>query len=181
MSWRHIASHCPVTPMDNSNIDIVPFEKQHWPEVAEIFSQGIATENATFETAVPDLPTFLHRFHPGLLWVGLKRRQVTGWAGLRPFSTKKVYAGVCEVSVYVHADHRGMGIGKTLLHHLVDESEKAGMWTLFASVFPENAASISLHRALGFREIGYRERVGKLNGVWRNTVQFERRSKINGL
>jgi len=116
-----------------------------------------------------------------LRWVALTNNKIVGWAGLLPISARKVYDGVAEVSIYIHPDFAGNGIGKQLMNHLVVESEKAGLWSLYASIFPENIASIRLHTSYGFREIGYRERIAKLDGIWRDTLLFERRSKITGI
>jgi L-amino acid N-acyltransferase YncA len=107
--------------------------------------------------------------------------EVVGRAALSRVSTRKVYSGVAEVSVYVSAESRGLGIGRLLLERLISESEKLAIWTLQASIFPENRASVSLHRALGFREVGTRQHIGKMLGIWRNTVLFERRSEVAGV
>jgi len=106
---------------------------------------------------------------------------VIGWAALTPVSGRCVYAGVAEVSVYVHTGHRGKGVGKKLLEELIRESEKENLWTLQAGIFPENAASLHLHEQFGFRKIGYREKIGKMKNVWRDTVLLERRSKVVGV
>jgi L-amino acid N-acyltransferase YncA len=105
---------------------------------------------------------------------------VLGWAALSPVSSRRVYAGVAEVSIYVADDSRGRGIGRALLEELIRQSEKHGMWTLQAGIFPENVASIRLHKALGFREVGRRERMGQMGDRWRDTVLLERRSRIVG-
>jgi L-amino acid N-acyltransferase YncA len=153
------------------------FEERYWNEVKEIYRQGLEGRNATFETEVPDYFTWIKKFHAHLLWVALEGSQVVGWAGLQPVSARKVYEGVVEVTVYIHNAFAGKGIGTVLMKHLIEESEKNGIWTLFASIFPENTASIRLHISNGFREIGYREKIAQLDGKWRNTVLFERRSK----
>lgn len=162
------------------NIAIRPFHKDDWKYVSAIYGQGLQTRNATFETELPEYENWIRKFHPDLLWVATSDNKVTGWAGLQPVSVRKVYEGVVEVTIYIHKDFGGKGIGSALMAHLVTESEKAGIWTLYASVFPENTASIRLHSSNGFREIGYREKIAKLDGKWRNTVLFERRSKIAG-
>ena len=162
-------------------MEIKPFEEANWNDVKEIYRQGLEGRNATFETEVPDFSTWYKKFNPKLLWVAVENNKVLGWAGLQPVSVRKVYEGVVEVTIYVHHSCAGKGIGSTLMHHLIDESEKAGIWTLYASIFPENTASIRLHLRHGFREIGYREKIAQLDGKWRNTVLFERRSKKVGV
>ena len=163
------------------SLSIRSFAKDDWDAVAEIYRQGLETKNATFETYVPDYETWIKKFPEDLFWVAVINGEVIGWAGLQPISFRKAYEGVVEVTIYVHSKHSGKGIGKALMVHLVKESEKAGIWTLFASIFPENTASIRLHQSAGFREIGYREKIARLDGKWRNTVLFERRSKIVGV
>lgn len=158
-------------------LNIIAFEQKHWSEVREIYRQALDGRNATFETEVPDYSAWIQKFHPHLLWVALEGYQVIGWAGLQPVSTRKAYDGVVEVTIYVHNAFAGKGIGTALMKHLIEESEKNGIWTLYASIFPENTASIRLHVSNGFREIGYREKIAQLDGKWRNTVLFERRSK----
>jgi phosphinothricin acetyltransferase len=158
-------------------INITAFEEKYWNEVKDIYRQGLEGRNATFETEVPDYSTWIKKFHSHLLWVATEGKQVIGWAGLQPVSARKVYEGVVEVTIYVHNAFSGKGIGTLLMKHLISESEQAGIWTLYASIFPENIASIRLHVSNGFREIGYREKIAQLNGKWRNTVLFERRSK----
>jgi L-amino acid N-acyltransferase YncA len=157
------------------------FENPDWHRVSEIYRQGLETRNATFETEVPTFDVWQRKFHRHLLWVAEKNDMIAGWAGLQPVSPRKVYEGVVEVTIYIDLAHTGKGIGKALMEHLIRESEKAEIWTLYASIFPENVASINLHRSSGFREIGYREKIGQLDGVWRNTMLFERRSKITGV
>lgn len=157
------------------------FEARDWNAVREIYEQGLLTRNATFETQVPDYDTWTKKFHPHLLWVATDNEQVIGWAGLQPVSPRKVYEGVVEVTIYIHNAFAGKGVGTLLMKHLIEQSERAGVWTLYASIFPENTASIRLHINNGFREIGYREKIGQLDGKWRNTVLFERRSKKVGI
>ena len=160
---------------------IRPFMKDDWNAVSNIYDQGLRTRNATFETHLPDYETWIKKFHTHLLWVAIDNDQVAGWAGLQPISPRKVYEGVVEVTIYIDLKHSGKGIGTSLMKHLITESEKAGIWTLYSSIFPENTASIRLHKSADFREIGYREKIGQLDGKWRNTVLFERRSKIIGV
>jgi len=153
---------------------------EDWELVRFIYLAGIATGQATFETAAP---TWKHWNNAHLLaprLVATANEMIVGWAALSRISQRPVYAGVAEVSVYVDGEWHGHGIGARLLATLVKESETSGIWTLQASIFPENAASISLHNACGFREVGTRQRIGKMKGVWRDTVLFERRSKLVG-
>jgi len=164
----------------NKEITLKPFHREHWEEVSEIYRLGIATGNATFETTVPNLDTWTKKFHKHLLWVAVIEGAVVGWAGLQPVSAREVYQGVAEVTIYVHPDHGGKGVGKFLMTNLVEQSEAAGIWMLYASIFPENEPSIKLHVFAGFREVGYRERIAQMNGKWRNTVLYERRSKLVG-
>lgn len=154
------------------SMSIRAFTLEDWDAVAEIYRQGLETKNATFETTVPDYNAWIRKFHAHLVWVAVINNKVVGWAGLQPVSVRKVYEGIAEVTIYVHSEFGGKGIGKALMGHLVNESENAGIWTLYASIFPENAVSIHLHKAAGFREIGYRERIAQLDGVWRNTILF---------
>lgn len=163
------------------SIQIRSFDSSDWDVVANIYKQGLQTRNATFETQVPDCKTWINKFHPHLLYVAELKNQVVGWAGLQPVSARKVYEGVVEVTIYIHNSFAGKGIGTDLMKHLIAESEKAGIWTLYASIFPENTASIRLHLKNGFREIGYREKIAQLEGKWRDTVLFERRSKTVGV
>ena len=151
-----------------------------WLEVKRIYLEGIATGHATFETEAPSWERWndTHFGHARL--VARAGDVVKGWAALSPVSSRSVYAGVAETSVYVASDSRGQGIGRALLEALIQASESNGIWTLQAAIFPENSGSIELHKALGFREVGRRERIGKLNGVWRDTLLFERRSGIVG-
>ena len=148
-----------------------------WEAVAAIYEDGIRARTATFETAVPDWTHWdgAHLAEPRL--VAEEDGAVLGWAALSPTSTRPVYAGVAEVSVYVSEDARGRGLGRALLGALVEHSEAAGIWTLQAGVFPENRASLALHRACGFRTVGIRERIGRLEGAWRDVVLLERRSE----
>ena len=155
-------------------------ELADWPAVSNIYDQGIATGYATFETEVPSFETWNNNHLSSCRLIAEREGQVAGWAALSPVSGRCVYGGVGEVSVYVANDCHGLGIGKLLMKHLILESEKAGLWTLQSGIFPENKASIKLHEKVGFREIGYREKVGKLHGSWKDNLIFERRSKIVG-
>ncbi len=155
-------------------------EPTHYSSVKKIYEEGIATGNATFQTEAPGWEEWnnSHLQHSRL--VATEHDEVLGWAALTPVSGRCVYAGVAEISVYVSAKARGKGIGKILLEKLVEESEKHNIWTLQAGIFPENTASLKIHEAVGFRKIGLREKIGKMKGVWRDTVLLERRSTIVG-
>jgi L-amino acid N-acyltransferase YncA len=160
---------------------IEPLTFAQWPGVKLIYEQGIATGHATFQTAAPEWEEWdkSHISSPRLVMMeGIK---VLGWAALTAVSGRCVYAGVGEVSIYVASEAQGRGIGKQLLAQLIRESEQQDFWTLQAGIFPENKASLHIHEQLGFRILGVREKIGKMNGVWRDTVLLERRSKIAGL
>lgn len=159
---------------------IVPMHPEHWPAVEAIYVQGIATKNATFETESPGWDNWNARHHVHSRFVAINDQQVLGWAALSPVSSRNVYAGVAEASIYVAEVAQGKGIGKALLTALVECSEQNGIWTLQASIFPENTASIALHKSCGFREVGYREKIARLAGIWRNTIILERRSRKIG-
>lgn len=152
-----------------------------WPTVSEIYAQGIETGFATFETELPSYNTWNKNHIATCRFVAEKSEKVAAWAALSPVSGRCVYGGIGEVSVYVGKKYRGMGIGKLLMKHLILESEKQGLWTLQAGIFPENKGSIKLHEIVGFRKIGFREKVGKLHGEWKDNLLFERRSKKVGL
>jgi L-amino acid N-acyltransferase YncA len=147
-----------------------------WAEVADVYAAGVATRNATFETAVPSWEEWdaRHLAQPRL--VGEEAGAVVGWAAVSPVSERACYAGVAEDSVYVAPDRHGRGVGRALLEEFVARSEADGIWTLQTSIFPENRASLALHLRCGFRVVGTRERIGKLDGSWRATVLLERRS-----
>lgn len=151
-----------------------------WNKVAEIYQQGIDTGNATFEEAVPSRQNWDAAHLKTCRLIAEIDKEIAGWAALSPVSERCIYSGVAEVSVYVSAHHRGLKAGSKLLEKLIHESEKEDIWTLQAGIFPENKASIKIHKKAGFRQIGYREKIGKMNGSWRDTLLFERRSKIAG-
>ncbi|WP_220458020.1 MULTISPECIES: GNAT family N-acetyltransferase [unclassified Actinotalea] len=158
-----------------------------WPAVAAVYADGIATGEATFETTVPSWEAWdaAHVGQHRLVATGpLDGRDhvVLGWAACSPTSSRCVYAGVLEISVYVAAAARGRGVGSALLDALVRSTEAAGVWTLTAGVFPENAASLALHARHGFRTVGVNERLGRTAaGVWRDVVRLERRSAVVGV
>jgi phosphinothricin acetyltransferase len=151
-----------------------------WQAVRRIYLEGIATGNATFETAAPEWEKWDRSHLPSCRLVAADGDEVVGWAALSPVSTRRVYAGVAEVTVYVATLSRNRGVGKLLLSALINESEAQGIWTLQAGIFPENTASVALHKSLGFREVGVRERLGKLSGVWQDVMLLERRSSTVG-
>lgn len=162
---------------------IKSLESQDWEVVKDVYLEGLATGQATFETEAPSQEEW-DSAHLPFGRIGAypeSEGRLLGWAALSRVSKRKAYAGVAEVSVYVAAAARGQGVGRALLQALILESERNGIWTLQASIFPENQASLKLHESLGFRIVGHRERVSILNGVWRNTVILERRSKLVGV
>jgi len=151
-----------------------------WPAVEAIYVEGIATRNATFETAPPTWEEFDAGRLPDHRLVATEGDEVVGWAALSPTSTRLCYAGVVEHSVYVAEGARGRGVGRALLEALIGSAEAAGLWTIETGIFPENAASLALHERVGFRVVGRRERIGQLDGVWRDTIMLERRSQRVG-
>lgn len=153
---------------------------EHWPGVRAVYLEGVATGHATFETEAPEWGRWDAAHLPFARLVTLEGERVAGFAALGRVSAREVYRGVAEVSVYVGREFRGGGVGRALLSALVEESERGGVWTLQAGIFPENEASLRLHRACGFREVGRRERIGKLQGRWRDTLLLERRSRTVG-
>ena len=162
--------------MDELTINTMVAED--WPAVREIYLQGIRTGNATFETDAPDWDKWNAAHLQSCRLVARVSDKILGWAALTPVSGRCVYAGVGDLSVYVAEDARGKGIGRKLLNALIEASEQAGIWTLQAGISPENVASIELHQRCGFRVVGRREKIGCMNGRWRDTMLLERRSKI---
>ncbi len=161
-------------------VEIRPMLKEDWPSVAQIYAEGIATGFATFETDVPEYEAWDKNHLKHCRLVAERDGSIAGWAALSPVSGRCVYGGVAEVSVYVGKEFHGLGIGKLLMQQLIPESERQGLWTLQSGIFPENTASIKLHEKVGFRKIGYREKVGKLHGAWKDNLMFERRSRTVG-
>ena len=162
-------------------IYIRKLKEKDWESVAKIYKEGIDTGNATFEQQVPTWNVWDKAHLQTCRFVAEVESEIAGWAALTAVSGRCVYSGVAEVSVYIAEKFRGKKIGKQLLESLINESENEGLWTLQAGIFPENIASIKIHEGLGFRKVGYRERIGKMNNVWRNTVLLERRSSIAGV
>jgi L-amino acid N-acyltransferase YncA len=146
-----------------------------WPQVAEIYAAGIATGNATFETEPPDWATWDAAHRPDLRFVAVSPSRVVGWVAAIGVSDRCCYAGVVEHSVYVHPDHHGNGIGRLLVDTLIEAADAVGIWTIQTGIFPENLASVALHQACGFRIVGRRERLGQLNGTWKDVLLMERR------
>jgi phosphinothricin acetyltransferase len=158
-----------------------PMISSDWNSVAAIYKQGIETGNATFEKEIPAWEVWDSAHLKSCRIVATIDRIIVGWAAMSPVSGRCVYGGVAEVSVYVSEQYKDHKIGTRLLEQLVSESEISGLWTLQASIFPENRASIRVHEKMGFRQVGYREKIGKMNGVWRDTILLERRSKVTGI
>lgn len=154
---------------------------EHWEVVKNIYELGIATGVATFETKAPDWETWDKNHLPHSRLVIEYDQRVAGWIALSPVSGRCVYGGVAEISIYIHPACKGLGLGYVLMHELIKESEANGIWTLQAGIFEENKASIRLHEKSGYRKVGYRENLGKLNQHWHNIILFERRSKIVGI
>ena len=160
---------------------IEEMKDEAWEAVQRIYNAGIATKNATFQTEAPEWEAWDQAHRKDCRLIARIDNQVAGWAALSNVSNRCVYAGVAEVSIYIDPAFRGMGVGDQLMKQLITESEKNGLWTLQAGIFPENKASIALHLKNGFKILGIREKIGKLDNVWRDTVLLERRSKVVGI
>ena len=169
-----------------ATLAVAPMEPRHWPHVAQIYRAGVETGHATFEADTPTWESFdaghllKHRL------VAVDDGTVLGWAAVSRVSPREVYAGVVELSLYVAPTARGRGVGRAMLESLIASTEATGIWTIQSSVFPENTASLALHRATGFRELGTRHRIarmthGPLAGHWRDTILLERRSATAGI
>lgn len=163
------------------DLDIRAMQSDDWPAVRNIYSEGIATGNATFETETPEWTKWDQGHLQECRLIVQDGRRILGWGALSPVSTRRVYSGVAEVSVYVSPESRGRGVGKLLLQSLVERSERCGIWTLQAGIFPENIASVALHKSCGFREVGLRRKLGQRGGVWRDVLLLERRSSRVGI
>jgi len=163
-----------------SKLIIETMMDESWEAVKKIYNSGIATKNATFQTEAPEWESWDQSHRKDCRLIARIDNQVTGWAALSNVSNRCVYAGVAEVSIYIDPAFRGMGVGDQLMKQLIKESEKHGIWTLQAGIFPENKASIALHLKNGFRILGTREKIGKMDNIWRDTVMLERRSKVTG-
>lgn len=147
-----------------------------WDDVRRIYALGIATRNATFETEVPSAEALDAKWLRGQRWVIVLDGAVAGWAAMTPVSARACYRGVAETSIYLDTVHADRGLGTTLLRHQVAAALEAGFWTLQTSIFPENHASLAIHRKAGFRDVGRRERIAQLDGAWRDTILLELRA-----
>lgn len=168
--------------MDQANFSIRPMTIDDGKSVLDIFKQGIDFGLATFETEVPTWDAWDREFYNFSRFVVKNTEgKIVGWAAIKPVSKRECFAGVAEVSVYIHQDFQRLGLGKRLLQQLITDSEEHGIWLLQAGIFPQNEGSILLHQNAGFRKVGFREKMGKLNGNWEDVVLLERRSKIVGI
>lgn len=157
------------------------FKQTDHPAVQRIYQQGIDTENATFQLTAKDWDEWNNSMLSHSRIVAVQNDSILGWAALSPISNRTVYSGVAEISDYVEASAQGKGVGQNLLSQLILASENNNIWTLQAGIFPENIASVTLHKNNGFRQLGIREKLGKMNNIWRDVVLMERRSKTVGI
>ena len=162
-------------------ITIRPFVKSDFPSVKDIYQQGIDSGDATFQEQAKDYDDWNESVLSNCRLVAENNRQIIGWAALSSASNRCVYSGIAEVSVYVSSNSQGSGVGNSLLDALIKASEEEGIWTLQAGIFPENKVSIHIHSKHGFKMLGIREKLGQMNGIWRDIVFMERRSKVVGL
>jgi L-amino acid N-acyltransferase YncA len=162
-------------------INIEKMSDDLWEDVKRIYLAGIATKNATFEQQSPDWDRWDKAHRKDCRFIARIDNKITGWAALSNISERCVYSGVAEVSIYVDPDYARQGIGDQLMSSLIKGSESNGIWTLQAGIFPENISSIKLHEKYGFRIIGVREKIGKMDGKWRDVFLLERRSKKTGI
>ena len=159
-------------------MEIRELKEEDWPAVREIFEQGIAGRNATFETEAPSWEAWDRSQLDGQRYVAVEHGRVIGWVAAHAVSSRPCYSGVVEHSVYVEEGFQGRGIGRALLERLFQSTEAAGIWTIQTGVFPENETSLALHVKCGFRVVGTQEKLGRLDGVWRDVVVLERRSEV---
>ncbi len=164
-----------------SEVILRQLDVSDWDDVRRIYAEGIATGNATFETQVPAVETLDAKWLRGHRWVAEIAGSVIGWAAMTAVSPRDCYRGVAETSVYVDARHGGRGVGSALVSLQSRAADDAGIWTLQTSIFPENEASLAIHRAAGFRDVGRRERIAQSGGIWRDTILLERRSLTAGV
>jgi L-amino acid N-acyltransferase YncA len=167
-------------PVEVPAIVTIELRPEHWPEVARIYAEGIATGDATFETEVPSWQEWDSSHLADHRFVALRDGRTSGWVAAGAVSDRCVYGGVVESSVYVAAAARGQGVGLLLLEQLIASTEAAGIWTIQTGIFPENTASLRLHERAGFELVGRRKRIGKHAGVWRDVLLLERRSDTVG-
>lgn len=165
---------------NGGSVNIREFDEKDYPAVQDIYQQGIDTGNATFQEKAKNWEEWNSSMLTNCRIVATDGNKILGWAALSPVSSRDVYSGVAEVSVYVADQAQGKGIGQKLLSQLISESENNNIWMLQASIFPENVRSLTLHEKNGFRQLGVRDRLGKMKGIWRNVVLMERRSKVAG-
>jgi L-amino acid N-acyltransferase YncA len=163
------------------DVEIRNMTAADWESVRQIYLEGLATGQATFETEAPAWEIWDTGHLRFARLAAVSGDEIKGWAALSQISGRCVYGGVAEVSVYVGENYRGQGVGRALLERLIEASEENGMWTLQAGIFPENEPSIALHEACGFRKVGVRERIGRMGGRWRDTMLLERRSTTVGI
>ena len=164
-----------------ASMSLVEISEENYPEVARIYGEGLQTGTATFETTIPNWEKWDAGHLPFGRIIAVEDNNYLGWAALSPVSSRCVYGGVAEVSVYVAETARGKGAGAFLLKNLIEISEANNIWTLQSGIFRDNVASHKLHIKCGFREVGYKEKVGQLHGVWKDNVLLERRSKVVGI
>lgn len=162
-------------------MEITAIVKEHYPNISSMYSEGIETGHATFETTAPEWEDWDKGKLKHSRFAAVVDGTIVGWAALSAVSDRCVYGGVAEVSIYVSNAHKGKGVGKALMARLIEESEANGIWTLQSGMFPENEATIALHSRFGFRTVGFREKIGKLGNTWRDTIIMERRSKTIGI
>ncbi len=164
------------------NYEIRTMLPEDGEKVISIFQEGINGGNATFDQTAPNWEAWDQKFHKICRWIlENENQEVVGWAAIQPISNRDCYKGVAELSIYLSSSIQGKGLGSILLKKIVLDSEENDFWMLQSGIFPENEASIFIHKKFGFREVGYREKIGKMNGVWRNVVLLERRSNIVGI
>ena len=164
--------------IDTEKLTIQELRPEHWPGVIRVYAEGIATGNATFETEVPTWEAWSSSHLPDHRLVALRGGDVVGWAAVSPVSDRCCYGGVADLSIYVDSAARGHGVGGALLRRVVEESQRAGIWTLQAGIFAENGPSLVLHLHCGFRLVGVREKLGRLDGDWRDVLLLERRAPV---
>ena len=167
--------------MSSDNIIIREISDIDAREVLQIFEMGIETGNATFEKVAPTWNDWKANHHIHSRFAAEADHKIVGWVALSAVSKREAYKGVAEISIYLHNDYKGRGIGSAMMEKVIESSEQNGIWTLLAVVFPENIASVNLHKKHGFRVIGTRDKISKINGIWRDTLMLERRSRKTGL